>query len=253
MNETALLKLKVIVERAVRPVKASFQWKNKTREELLAHISAVFEDELPLCTDETAALIRVEQRFGDPGELSRTLQESVPINDRFGYLIERLAAPRSGESLARQAGRYGTLSFVASSLICITFLLIAFPFILRAGETIEYCIYALTSACVSFGVMTFLANLFQDELGQSLSGKSGWPLFKQRLLWAGYYVLVPASIPCVLFIAMSTIVPGHIITFWRLIAVVYVNTMIASISISIAKLLSIGNRYRERWSKLNID
>ena len=43
MNESTLTQLKIVVERAVRPVRASFARKRKVREELLAHVSGVFE------------------------------------------------------------------------------------------------------------------------------------------------------------------------------------------------------------------
>ena len=45
MNESSLTGLKIIVERTVRPVCASTSRKQKMREELLAHVSAVFEEE----------------------------------------------------------------------------------------------------------------------------------------------------------------------------------------------------------------
>ena len=41
MNESTLTQLKIIVERAVRPVRASISRKRKMREELLAHVSGV--------------------------------------------------------------------------------------------------------------------------------------------------------------------------------------------------------------------
>ena len=45
MNESTLTRLKILVERAVRPVRASMCHKLKMREELLAHVRAVFEEE----------------------------------------------------------------------------------------------------------------------------------------------------------------------------------------------------------------
>ena len=45
MNESTLTRLKIIVERAVRPVRASVSCKHKMREELFAHVIGVFEEE----------------------------------------------------------------------------------------------------------------------------------------------------------------------------------------------------------------
>ncbi len=57
-----------IVERAVRPLRAQIARKRKMREELLAHLSEIYEEEyqrlpglipMPLC-------MRPAKRFGDP-------------------------------------------------------------------------------------------------------------------------------------------------------------------------------------------
>ena len=40
MNEVTLKELKIVVERAVRPVRATLARKRKMREELLAHLTA---------------------------------------------------------------------------------------------------------------------------------------------------------------------------------------------------------------------
>src|SRR6185369_12049910 len=45
MNDNNLIQLMTIVERAVRPVQASTSRKRKMREELLAHVTGVFEEE----------------------------------------------------------------------------------------------------------------------------------------------------------------------------------------------------------------
>jgi hypothetical protein len=88
MNESTLTGLKVIVERAVRPVRASIGPKRKMREELLAHVIGVFEEEAARLGDERAALARTALRFGNPAEVTSRLQESVPAGDRIARLFE---------------------------------------------------------------------------------------------------------------------------------------------------------------------
>jgi hypothetical protein len=83
MNDAILIQLKILVERAVRPVTASTARKRKIREELLAHVSGVFEEELARLGDERAASERTALRFGNPAEVTRQLQESVPAGDGF--------------------------------------------------------------------------------------------------------------------------------------------------------------------------
>ncbi len=56
MNDSTRTPLKILVERVVRPVRASISRKRKIREELLAHVSGAFEEELAKLGDRQAAL-----------------------------------------------------------------------------------------------------------------------------------------------------------------------------------------------------
>src|SRR5260370_38873731 len=94
MNESLLTQLKIIVERAVRPVRASTSRKRKMREELLAHVGGVFEEECARLGDDRAALERTALRFGNPAEVTSQLQESVPASDS----ISRFCEGRPGEA-----------------------------------------------------------------------------------------------------------------------------------------------------------
>ncbi len=108
--------LKILVERAVRPVRASASRKRKMREELLAHVTSVFDEEVARLANEQAALERTAQRFGNPAELTGQLQESVPTLDS----IERFADWvffRPDESAYRRAVRYTIISEVVAVLI----------------------------------------------------------------------------------------------------------------------------------------
>lgn len=90
MNESVLTGLKIMVERAVRPVPASTARKLRIREELLAHVTAVFEEEVARLGDEQAALERTAQRFGNPDELTGQLLKSVPAKDAGERFMARI-------------------------------------------------------------------------------------------------------------------------------------------------------------------
>jgi hypothetical protein len=81
MNESTLTQMMIVVERAVRPVWASSARKRKMREELLAHVVGVFEEESAKLGDERAAVERTALRFGNPAEVMSQLQETVPARD----------------------------------------------------------------------------------------------------------------------------------------------------------------------------
>ncbi len=90
MNDSTLVLLQVIVERIIQPVRASRSCKRNMREELLAHLIAVFEEEAAKLGDERLALERTEQRFGNSDELTGQLQESITTTGRVGWIVDSL-------------------------------------------------------------------------------------------------------------------------------------------------------------------
>lgn len=86
MNEHTETQLRIAVERIVRPLRAGRKRKLRMREELLGHLTAVFEEECAGEQDEAAAVARAVARLGDPAALSRELQQSLPWMDRVEML-----------------------------------------------------------------------------------------------------------------------------------------------------------------------
>jgi hypothetical protein len=91
MNDQCESELNRLIERIVVPIKASRGRKRRMREELLAHLSTVFAEELATAADETAALCATFARFGEPGNVTRDLQEAVPPRDRLRAGVEILS------------------------------------------------------------------------------------------------------------------------------------------------------------------
>jgi ATP-dependent Clp protease ATP-binding subunit ClpC len=106
-----------IVERSVRPVRASIVHKRKMREELFAHLSAIFEEELARSSDPDAALAQAVRRFGEPHELARELDRSLPIHERLSALVERWVQYRAPESAARYSLRLSVQLFVLMAVV----------------------------------------------------------------------------------------------------------------------------------------
>ncbi|MBN2296650.1 MAG: hypothetical protein JXM70_29750 [Pirellulales bacterium] len=99
MNDSVEHELMLIVERAVRPVRASIPLKRRMREDLLAHLTEAFESEMELRDDTQVGLERAGRRFGDPARLTEELQQTVPWWDRVRAYGERMNR-EPGESLA---------------------------------------------------------------------------------------------------------------------------------------------------------
>src|SRR5262245_35540347 len=101
VNDTTLTSLKIVVERAVRPVRAGARRKDRMREELLAHLTGIYDQEHARLGDERAALDKAIRRFGEPADLTRGLQESLTREDRLTFFVERWIGWRAKESGAR--------------------------------------------------------------------------------------------------------------------------------------------------------
>jgi hypothetical protein len=112
-----LLQMK-IVERAVRPIRASTKCKLKMREELLAHLTSIYDEEKSRLKDPLRALEAAQKRFGDPAELASELDSSLPASERANYYIERGFGWRAPESAARYMFRMATQSFLLIGAIC---------------------------------------------------------------------------------------------------------------------------------------
>jgi hypothetical protein len=93
--------LMIHVERVVRPVRALESRKDRMREELLAHLTSIFEEELARQGDRDAAFRESVRRFGEPAALTRELEASAPRQESMGVVLERWLRRRRGEATPR--------------------------------------------------------------------------------------------------------------------------------------------------------
>jgi hypothetical protein len=76
------------VERAVRPVRAGKARKMQMREELLAHLTALHEEERERIGDDESALAAALLRFGNPAQIAVELDRSVGPAQRVVHAVE---------------------------------------------------------------------------------------------------------------------------------------------------------------------
>ncbi len=116
------IELMKIVERSVRPVRSSTPRKRKMREELLAHLSTIYEEELTRSGQASLALREAARRFGTPAELAREFQDTLPIHERISHFVERFVAYRAPETAARYSLRlaWHTFAMLAAVLAIVT-------------------------------------------------------------------------------------------------------------------------------------
>ncbi len=123
-------RLRQEVERVVRPIVASESRKNCMREELLGHLTNLYEQELARSQNEDQAAAAALTRFGKRAELTRELQKSVPAVERV--LWTRLpfrdwTKRRPGESVEQYIWRVGrwqivymTAFILLLTLVCVS-------------------------------------------------------------------------------------------------------------------------------------
>ncbi len=244
MNETSLLRLKILVERAVRPVRASTARKRKIREEMLAHVTTVFAEEAK-SGDEAAALTRTVQRFGDPAELTRQLQAAVPASDSASAISERLIGFPPREPPLRLAARH---AFLVGAL-CTVALAVMIVVIGRWSEWLTlYRLPAILSP-VYMGVLMFGASLLGQGMLQAFYGPNGrnWP----RLFAIGFaaWLLVP-TVTFACCYALTGFLASSLFEMWPLAlsGLLVPLVLLIAVKACVAEL-----RHDEEWTGLKID
>jgi hypothetical protein len=235
MNEATITQLKIIVERAVRPVHASISQKRKMREELLAHVIGAFEEETPR-SDETTALVRTRERFGAPEELTAQLQGSVPRSDRLLRFIENLLDHRPDESPVRRAMRFGLM------LSAVFGILILPPFIIQNR-------FSEWSVIPAAGVLMFAFTMMTHWMREALHGLEGRSWLRAGLvaIGAGFLIAGVTFGICLIYTgdawsSMMTVLP--MLPFGLILAWIPVAL--------VAHLSALERRARREWESLEI-
>ncbi|MGC1275715.1 MAG: hypothetical protein WBC44_18555 [Planctomycetaceae bacterium] len=251
MSESTLTNLKVIVERAVRPVAGTLPRKKRMREELLAHVTEVFEQERERLGDEAAALAVTEQRFGDPGEVASQLESTVPAYDRLLYLAERLTQERPGEPPRRHAAR--------CALFITIWIAVASAAAMFAVGWIAAETYRLSSMIglwllivVLSWLVAYIFTLLTHAMQRALFGKERRSLARAAGI-GGLACLVAAVATFTLHQTVLTNAVTAAEQVRRLAVETPAFLLIPLIVAGIAYLLEQERRYSREWSELTID
>jgi hypothetical protein len=235
MNESTHRQLKIIVERAVRPIRASTSRKAKMREELLAHVVGVFEEECARLGDERAALERTAQRFGNPAEVTRQFQESVPGRDT----VRRYWEGRPGEPVWRTAIRFAWVSGTFA-LVVAAFVVAPCTLKLAGGWSRESVIMSL---CAVLTIPAWLSGLvfLTSLMEKALYGPAGLSWLKAALVVAGSWLFI-----LLWFAAWSWPIGSA--------PIVLVGYLIVALHVCVLSQSSLLlKRYQEEWDRLPID
>jgi hypothetical protein len=178
MNDATVVQLEkaVAVERVVRPLRASTARKRRIREELLAHLTAIYEEELARTSDSAAALSQAAKRLGDPVEPAQDLQSALPFFERIDYHAERLFGWRAPEPAAKYLARQAFLTF---SLFAFVGLLSAALILIIGGST------AISELARAMGLRS-AARFIDGSTGLAADQRT------ELRAWAAMLTIVPA-------------------------------------------------------------
>jgi hypothetical protein len=237
MNESTLTRLKIIVERTVRPVRASTTRKRKMREELLAHVSDVFEEELAKPGDDGAALERTALRFGNPAEVTSQLQESVPRRDA----VRRYWEGRPGEPAWRTAIRVAWVSGTFALVFVVFFLAVAWFTVEGVGGLTREAL--ILSLCAVLTIPAWLSGLvfLTRFMEKALYGPAGRSWLKVALLVAGSWLFM-----LLWFTAWSW-------PIWSAPIGLAGILIVALHACALAQSSLLQRQYHEEWERLPID
>jgi hypothetical protein len=235
MNDTTLTQLKIIVERAVRPVRASTSCRRKMREELLAHVSAVFDEEEAKLGEGQATLARTQERLGHTAELTDQLQASVPRSDWFGRFVEYFEV-RPDESTLRRATTHALITFSLFGAAILPAFIVQHR--LREWPTIP-----------AAAILAFCFTLMSNWMRDALYGPAGRSWLRAIVVGGACSLLVPGMTfgVCLTFTgeAWSSLMSVLPLIPWAGL-LVWVPVSVA------AYMTDRGLRYRREWDSLQI-
>ncbi len=237
MNEFTLTQLKVIVERAVRPVRAGSARRRKMREELLAHVVGVFEEELAKLGDEPAALARTQERFGQAAELTGQLQASVPRGeDPFGG---------PGPSTLRLAAG---IAAVLGALVCVQIGILMFI----QGRPVVARVTAIPflSIPLSTTFLAFCGTLLIQGMRQALFGPAGRSWLRAGLVAVAAWVIIPVT---TFALSLAVTVDVQRILWEFVVPLLPINVLAPVAVVALVYMFESEWRHDREWARLDID
>lgn len=247
MNDSMMTELRVVVERAVRPVGASRFRKRRMREELLGHLVEIHEEEAARLDNERVALEHARRRFGDPKELAAELSRSVPRRDRVRRLLDTVDH-KPGGSLLQTAIRCGLWTCAAFTVVLPALL----PAMWIRGRLDEMglVLHVLLVMSLVTAAFAFAFVVLSERIGRACYGRES----ERSMRATGWYCLASLSI----FPTMT------LLTYWGLFGDLASSLSGFSLACAlapaapvlflvIARQVADEIRHEEEWASLDVE
>lgn len=243
--------LMMYVEEIVRPVGATQRRKLRMRTELLSHLQAAWQEErLSTSGDEAAALGRAKLRLGEPIELTRQLQQSVPAIER--WLLARLPLSRRFDALeqrmARVPGQRGPMTLGHKTILSAMATLAYAPFLLSlySATTLDtpaiHLMLSMVGAVLGSLWLLLVSYRFVFETASPEEGW-GWPATLKR--GAQVFAL---QFGLMFFIAFA--VGNRVATLGEVVVCAACTVATLSVATLIARSIGVRRRPYDEWLTL---
>jgi hypothetical protein len=243
------LPLRKQVERVVRPLHAEFERKMRMREELLALIEQIYGEELARADSTPAALERTLDRFGDPAELSRELQATVPRREIWGTWLDRRLARGAQESALRYALRLAAL--LALLFVLVTAVAEGLLFATR-GSGLDGIQVKLVAALVGMATLNALAIVLLGDWYCRSVEQNSFPLWRVTRLWLGA-ILVVATLTLAGISIMALIGGSLREVAWAARHWLTSSPAVIAVYVGVSMLIASQRRRLRPWKQLEIE
>jgi MFS family permease len=239
-------------------VSASDSRKDRMREELAAHLVASFAEERGRLGDDREAAERALHRLGEPGALTRSLQDSVPWLERVFYTrllphrLETWRRRRRDETLRRYAIRMTSLmiALLAAGDLIVLPLAVA----VEGGRPMQgrEALAGATAQLVVAAAATFVFSFLVEAMVRALQGESSGRNRYRAALVAGLSTLVVVVLMLAFFLIATALAP-HNTNFRRtdwpvVLRWVLPQALLAPVALFLCARDTISRRLRrDRW------
>lgn len=205
-----------IVERAVRPVLANIVRKRRMRDEMLAHLSAIYDEELTRSGDPIKAVNTAAARFGDPTELTTELQATVPKLEQWEMRLDLIFGWRPPETATRWMLR---LSSQIALVMLVTCLLAAMRLLWEFGwsENVLLVVRPIAAMTIVLPLSFLVSGTSYYQMRNSLVGVFGKRKSTSRaLLWAALLAVSTTAVGIGFLVMAYGGLPNPACDFWIL-------------------------------------
>jgi len=246
MNDAALKELKIVVEQAVRPIRATLARKRRMREELLAHLVSIFEEEAERVGDEQTALDQAKRRFGNPRELTGQLQESVSPWGRVRFVLETYTY-QPGDSVLRLAA----VSLLSMVLMIAGLLLAAMLVsLLRARhDDFGMLVHVSLATGVVMAAFSFVFLFLSERTARALCGEDAERSLSKVVLYCLASLVVFPALAFVTYLVLSFDLAASVAHFCL---ACYFAPAMPLLFLLMARPMIEEIRYKRQWASLEI-